>query len=105
VEDIVKRLEKGDLNLRVRTLEVERELELSKLAKKNTFEAELSGLLFQAAIAVATVGGGGVYGSAIGGGLFGAANILGVRVLRKLDKYNELYGVGKQLCLHKAIEK
>jgi hypothetical protein len=48
VEDIFKRLEQGELNLRVRTLEFERELERSKLAKKNTFEAVLSGLLFQA---------------------------------------------------------
>jgi len=99
VEDIVTRLEKGDFKLRVRTMEVERQLERSKLVQKNTFEAVLAGVFLQSALAVATLGTGFSAAQPVSRALFGAAAFFGLRVpfglvrLGKLDKYNERYGV------------
>jgi predicted unusual protein kinase regulating ubiquinone biosynthesis (AarF/ABC1/UbiB family) len=99
VEDIATRLEKGDFKLRVRAMEVERQLERSKLVQKNTFDAVLAGALLQVALTIATVSGGTTIAVASSRILFGVAAIVGVKVplgimrLNKLDKYNERYGV------------
>ena len=99
VEDIATRLEKGDFKLRVRAMEVERQLERSKQVQKNTFDAVLAGALLQIALTVATFSGGTTIAVASSRILFGVATIVGVKVplgiirLNKLDKYNERYGV------------
>lgn len=99
VEDIASRLEKGDFKLRVRAMEVERQLERSKLVQKNTFEAVLAGVLLQVAISVTPQLAGTKFAIPVGRALFGAAGILGLKIpmnlakLRKLDKYNQRYGV------------
>jgi predicted unusual protein kinase regulating ubiquinone biosynthesis (AarF/ABC1/UbiB family) len=99
VEDIASRLEKGDLKLRVRAMEVERQLERSKLVQLNTFDAVLATLFLQSAISVATCATGFQYVVPLQRVLFGAAALFGSRVpmglkkLRQLDKYNERYGV------------
>lgn len=99
VEDIAIRLERGDFKLRVRTMEVERQLERSKLVQKNTFDAVLAGVLLQTAIALSAYGTGIAMAQPITRALFGTAAFFGVRVplglyrLGKLDRYNERYGV------------
>jgi len=99
VEDIATRLEKGDFKLRVRAMEVERQLERSKLVQKNTFEAVLAGVLLQSALALSAYGTGFAAVQPVSRILLGAAAIVGVRVpfglvrLGKLDRYNERYGV------------
>jgi predicted unusual protein kinase regulating ubiquinone biosynthesis (AarF/ABC1/UbiB family) len=99
VEDIATRLEKGDFKLRVRAMEVERQLERSKLVQKNTFEAVLAGVLLQSALTLATIGGGAAVTVVSSRVLLGVAAIVGVQVpfgilrLNKLDKYNDRYGV------------
>ena len=99
VEDIATRLEKGDFKLRVRAMEVERQLERSKIVQKNTFDAVLAGALLQIALTIATVSGGTTIAVASSRIVFGVAAIVGVKVpfgimrLNKLDKYNERYGV------------
>jgi predicted unusual protein kinase regulating ubiquinone biosynthesis (AarF/ABC1/UbiB family) len=55
IEDIVYRLERGDFKLRVRTLEVERQLERNKLVQKNTFQAVLACLFLQSAMSVSSI--------------------------------------------------
>jgi predicted unusual protein kinase regulating ubiquinone biosynthesis (AarF/ABC1/UbiB family) len=101
VEDVVTRMEQGDFKLRVRALEVERELERSKLVQKNTFQAILSGLLFQGAVSLATVGSGLYAAGPISRTLFAVSAVLGIQIpfgifrLRKLDKYNAGYGLNK----------
>jgi predicted unusual protein kinase regulating ubiquinone biosynthesis (AarF/ABC1/UbiB family) len=98
IVDIISRLEKGDFKLRVRALEVERQMERSKLVERNTFQAILAGLLLQTGLCVATVGTGGT-ALPISRALFAGAAFFGLRVpfgyrrLNKLDKYNENYGV------------
>lgn len=96
------RLEQGDYKLRVRALEVERQLERSKLVQKNTFSAVVAGLLLQSGCSVAMAGTGlGAVAVPLTRVLFGAAVIAGLRVpyglyqLRNLDKYNERFGVKK----------
>jgi predicted unusual protein kinase regulating ubiquinone biosynthesis (AarF/ABC1/UbiB family) len=99
VEDIASRLEKGDLKLRVRAMEVERQLERSKLVQRNTLDAVLATLFLQSAISVATIATGFKYAVVMQRALLGAAALFGVRLpmglrkLRLLDKYNERYGV------------
>lgn len=102
VEDVLTRLEQGDFKLRVRTLEVEREMERSMLLQQNTMTAVLAGVLLQGAITFATVGSGLYAAVPVSRVMFGAASILAVRVpigmrkLRQLDEYNERYGVTKK---------
>ena len=80
-------------------MEVERQLERSKLVQKNTFEAVLAGVLLQVAISVTPQLAGTKFAIPVGRALFGAAGILGLKIpmnlakLRKLDKYNQRYGV------------
>ena len=99
VEDIITRLEKGDFKLRVRAQEVERQMERSKLVQKSTLEAILAGVVLQSAIALAASGCGLKAAKPVTRALFGVAAVLGVRVpmglfrVRKLDKYNERYGL------------
>ncbi len=99
VEDIATRLEKGDFKLRVRAMEVERQLERSKLVQKNTFDAVLAGAILQCAVTLTSVSGGVALAVVTSRILFGVAAVVGVQVplgiirLNKLDKYNERYGV------------
>jgi len=99
VEDIASRLERGDFKLRVRAMEVERQLDRSKLVQKNTFEAVLAGVFLQSAISLAAYGSGLSMAQPVSRVLFGAAAFFGIRVplgiarLNKLDRYNERYGV------------
>jgi len=99
IEDIVSRLEKGDFKLRVRALDVERQNERSKIVLRNTYEALLTGLMFQCGVSLLTIGSGLRGARPIAKVLLGAASFLAVRIpfnimkLRKLDKYNERYGM------------
>ena len=102
VEDIVSRLEKGDFKLRVRATELERELERSKILQRGTLEAVLAGVLLQSALALMTVGNSGRWVAPVSKTIIGLAAVLAVRVplamlrVRKLDQYNERYGVSKR---------
>lgn len=100
VEDVVSRLERGDFKLRVRAMEVERQLERSKMVQTNIFQAVLSGVLLQSALAVVMVGSSTVPAAVpISRVLFASAAIIAARIpfgvfkLQQLDKYNERYGV------------
>ena len=99
VEDIALRLEKGDFKLRVRAMEVERQMERSKLVQRNTFDAVLATLLLQSAVTIATQATNFKYVLPLQRVLFCAAAVFGIRVpvgltkLRRLDKNNERYGV------------
>ncbi len=102
VEDILTRLEKGDFKLRVRASELERELERSKILQRGTLEAVLSGVLLQSALTLMSVGNSGRWVVPASRTIIGVAAVLAVRVplamlrIRKLDKYNERYGVSKR---------
>jgi predicted unusual protein kinase regulating ubiquinone biosynthesis (AarF/ABC1/UbiB family) len=99
VEDITRRLEQGDFKLRVRAMEVERQLERSKIVQKNTFDAVLAGILLQSGLALRVLAGDMSTAIPISRVAFGAAALFGIKVplglikLQKLDKYNERYGV------------
>jgi predicted unusual protein kinase regulating ubiquinone biosynthesis (AarF/ABC1/UbiB family) len=99
IEDIVSRLEKGDFKLRVRAMEVERQLERSRMVQRSTFDAVLACLLLQSALSCVSLGGGLLAAQVASRVLFGAAAVLGVRIplglfrIQQLDKYNERYGV------------
>jgi hypothetical protein len=92
-------LEQGDFKLRVRTLDVERQNERAKIVQKNTYEAVVLSVLFQSAITLATAGSGMAGARPLSRVLFGAATFLALRVplglmkIRKLDKYNEKFGM------------
>mmetsp|Transcript_11250 Transcript_11250/g.26705 ORF Transcript_11250/g.26705 Transcript_11250/m.26705 type:complete len:504 (+) Transcript_11250:62-1573(+) len=98
-QDIVARLEKGDFKLRVRALDVERQNERSKLVLGNSFEAILLGVFFQTGVTFLTAGSNLKGAKVLSKVLLGAAGILAARVpfnilkVRKLDKYNEKYGM------------
>ncbi|CAB9512088.1 OF BC1 COMPLEX KINASE 7, chloroplastic [Seminavis robusta] len=99
VEDIVTRLERGDFKLRVRASELERAEERSRLAQKNLLEGIVCCFFLQAGLCTSVVGKGFKVAVPITKGLFGAALLFAVRVplgvlrVRRLDKYNERYGV------------
>jgi predicted unusual protein kinase regulating ubiquinone biosynthesis (AarF/ABC1/UbiB family) len=99
IGDIITRLEKGDFKLRVRSLEVERQLARNKISEKNTFQAIMCGLLLQAGLTVVTVCTDVTISRPVSRALFAAAAFFALRVpiglnkLNKLDKYNERYGV------------
>lgn len=102
VEDILSRLEKGDFKLRVRASELERELERSKIVQRSTLEAVLAGVLLQSALTLVSVGSSGRWVVPASRTIIGVAAVLAFRVpmgllrVRKLDKYNERYGVTKR---------
>lgn len=102
VEDILSRLEKGDFKLRVRASELERELERSKIVQRSTLEAVLSGVLLQSALTIVSGGSSGKWVTPASRAIIGMAAILAIRVplallrVRKLDKYNERYGVTRR---------
>lgn len=93
------RLEKGDFKLRVRTLDVERQNERSKIVQRNSYEAIILSILFQGGVSFLTVGSGLKGAKPLSRILFGASAFLAARVplnlrkLRQLDKYNEKYGI------------
>ena len=95
------RLEKGDFKLRVRAMEVERQLQRSQLVEKNIFAAALSGLFLNAGITLATVGRELVASTPLSRAMFIAAFVMGSRIpygirkINKLDAYNERFGVKK----------
>jgi hypothetical protein len=99
LRSIFVRLEKGDFKLRVRAMDVERQNERSKIVLRNTYEAVILGLVFQCGLSLLTVGSGLRGARPLSRVLFGAAAFLALRVpinlrrLRKLDKYNENYGM------------
>jgi len=99
VEDIATRLEQGDFKLRVRALEVERQMERSKLVQKSTLDGVLACLFLQAAVTTVTAGSGLAAARPISRVLFGVAGFFGLRLpfgllrIRQLDQYNERYGV------------
>jgi hypothetical protein len=98
---LVCRLEKGDFKLRVRAMEVERQLQRSKLVEKNIFAAVMSGLFLNTGICLATVGKEVVFATPLSRAMFVAALALGLRVpygitkVTSLDRYNERFGVKK----------
>lgn len=100
VEDIATRLEQGDFKLRVRALEVERQMERNRLTQRTTFQAVLAGIFLQCSISLITSGVAPPrLSNILNRGLLGLAAAFGVSVpiglfqIRKLDKYNEKYGV------------
>ena len=94
-----QRLEKGDFKLPVRALDIERQNERSKLVLRNAYEAIILGIFFQAGISMLTVGSGIRGAKPLSKALLGIAGFLAVRLpfgilkVRKLDKYNEKYGM------------
>jgi len=100
IEEIVTRLDKGELKPRVRAMEVERMIERNKVVQSNIFSAVLSGLFLNSAVSMATLGQSLVGARPVTKPLFAAAVMFGLRVpygvfvkLRKLDENNARFGV------------
>ena len=80
-------------------MEVERQNERSKLIQQNTYEGILALLLIQGAVHLLTIGSGlrgakAISRALLAGGAFLAARVpLGLLKIRRLDKYNENYGL------------
>ena len=88
---------------RVRALEVERMIERNKIVQSNTFSAVLSCLFLNSAVCVATLGQNMIGARPLTKTFFAAAILFGLRVpygvfvkLRKLDEYNERFGVSSK---------
>lgn len=87
--------------MRVRAMEVERQLERSKLVEKNIFSVALTALFLNAGVSLATVGRGLTASTPLSRAMFIAAFALGTRIpygimkINKLDAYNERFGVKK----------
>jgi hypothetical protein len=99
IEDIASRLERGDFKLRVRALDVERQLERSKLVQKCILQILFTGLFLQSAIGVAMLGTTIPYSKVLSKCLVGFSLLCGIRLpfglfqINQLDKYNQRYGV------------
>mmetsp|Transcript_14109 Transcript_14109/g.26920 ORF Transcript_14109/g.26920 Transcript_14109/m.26920 type:complete len:1114 (+) Transcript_14109:190-3531(+) len=103
IEDVATRLERGELKPRVRAMEVERMIERNKLVQANTFNAVLSCLFLNSAVCLATLGQNLFGAKPLTKAFFTAAIVFGLRVpygvfvkLRKLDEYNERFGVSSR---------
>ncbi|KAL3775917.1 hypothetical protein HJC23_005198 [Cyclotella cryptica] len=103
IENVATRLERGELKPRVRAMEVERMIERNKLVQANIFSAVLSCLFLNSAVTVATLGQNLIFSKPLMKTLIGAAIVFGLRVpygvfvkLRKLDEYNERFGVSSK---------
>lgn len=75
-------------------------IERNKLVQANIFSAVLSCLFLNSAVSVATLGQNMLFSRPVTKALIGAAVVFGLRVpygvfvkLRKLDEYNERFGV------------
>jgi hypothetical protein len=84
-------------------MEVERMIERNKLVQANIFSAVLSCLFLNSAVTVATIGQNLMFSKPLTKSLIGAAILFGLRVpygvfvkLRKLDDYNERFGVSSK---------
>jgi hypothetical protein len=94
-------LEKGDFKLRVRAMEAERQLERSRLVEKNIFSTTLAALFMQGGVTLATVGRGLALSTPLSYAMFAASVAVVLRIpygimqLKKLDAYNERFGVKK----------
>lgn len=101
IQDIISRLEKGDFKLRVRALDAERQLERNRVVQKITLDAVLSGLLLQGGLALISTGSGLTGAPVMSRVLLGVSAYVASKIpfgifrLRKLDKYNEGYGVNR----------
>jgi predicted unusual protein kinase regulating ubiquinone biosynthesis (AarF/ABC1/UbiB family) len=99
IEDIASRLERGDFKLRVRALDVERQMERSKLVQKSMLQILFSGLFLQSAIGLATMGTSLPYAKPITKVLLAVSVVFGVQLpfsffrVYQLDQYNQRYGV------------
>eukprot|EP00934_Nitzschia_sp_Nitz4_P003887 Nitzschia sp. Nitz4//scaffold205_size38804//171//3349//NITZ4_007639-RA/size38804-augustus-gene-0.57-mRNA-1//-1//CDS//3329541498//3877//frame0 len=98
IDDIVSRLERGELKLRVRAMDVERQNERNRLVLQNSYEGIILGILLQGGLSFYTAGSG-IRGAKLWSRLLlGAASILAARVplnllkLKKMDGYNAHYG-------------
>jgi len=97
VEDMVERLEQGDFKLRVRSLEVERMMDRSKIVQRNTFHAVLACAFLNTGILMSSVGKGPMTSKLALRAIFGAALLigskvpLGMRELKRLDDYQSRY--------------
>lgn len=82
-------------------MEVERQLQRSKLVETNIFAAVLSSLFLNTGICLATIGREATLASPLSRVMFVAALALGLRVpygirqVNSLDRYNERFGVKK----------
>lgn len=78
---------------------MERQNERSKLVLRNTYEAVILSILFQSGITLLALGSGYSGAKPLGKALLGISAFLAARVpfniskVRKLDKYNERYGM------------
>lgn len=97
IEDIATRLERGDFKLRVRALEVERQMDRAKIVQKNIFNSVLTCGLLNTGILLSSFGSGPFASKLALRSIFGMAALIGIKVpfglreLKKLDEYNERY--------------
>jgi len=101
VEDTANRLERGEFKLRVRSLELERMMERTKMVQANTFSAVMSGLLLNTGICLATIGSGGTMSRPLSRFLFATAGFVAMKVpygmwkIKKMDDYLDTFGLKK----------
>jgi hypothetical protein len=91
------RLERGDFKLRVRALEVERQMDRAKIVQKNIFNSVIACGFLNTGILLSSVSTGPFASKLALRSIFGVAALIGARVplglreLKKLDEYNERY--------------
>lgn len=94
---LITRLERGDFKLRVRALDVERQMDRARIVQKNIFHSVLACGFLNTGILLSAVGSGPFASKLALRTIFGIAAFVGARVplglreLKKLDEYNERY--------------